>query len=385
MKMTITKYLLFVFIIGISSAVCRPAIAISTIVISPRVGMLDSEETTFWASTVSYQQQFSSRFGLEAQFELGSETDLLPNPFRVYNFSANLELSKINLRIGRLTYWSNLVIGQVDGVDIKYSLGKAGSLNLFGGFNAVTDFSDTEFTGKQMFLFSWGRGKIGKNQAVSFWLENDGDKTCTFTGFSIAQPLMAGIKLRTNLALSIDEGQLYHSRIYLSKSVGKHIVSTGYRQRRFLARDPYPWVDEEVLTAPQINFGVNSRISKELQWWNQINYRLGEDGSAYLRSTASWKIYALSVVTGSYGNNSLTGASLGIRKNITTTLSAGGSFSFNAVDYNDLIEPQNSMGAYGWLGWQPGGKLAFRLFGRYHKNPYYEYDVRGGLVLNVAL
>lgn len=362
----------------------EPSVNLATTIATPRVGMLQSDESTYWATTVNYDQRFGQKFRLESQFELGSETDLLPNPFRVYNLAANFELSKLNIRLGRLTHWSNLAIGRVDGIDIKYSLGKIGTLNFFGGFNAVTDFSDTAFTDKQMFLFSWGRGIIGKNQTVSFWSFNDGAETHTFTGLSIAQPL-AGFKINGAMAWSLSAGQLYHGRLRISRILGKHVVAVGFRQRRYLVANPYPWVDATTLSTPQTSVGVKSRLAKDLQWWNQLNYRSGENGSIYLRSTALWKIYSLSLVYGSYGNNTLTGVNLGLNTKLPGGLIAGGSVSLNAVDYDDLIEPQNSLGAYGWLGWKPAGKLSGRLFVRYHKNPYYKYDVRGGMVLNVAI
>ncbi|MFH1852230.1 MAG: hypothetical protein ABIA75_07795 [Candidatus Neomarinimicrobiota bacterium] len=363
----------------------KPDISISTTALYPRVGMLDADEATFWCSVLTYRQSFGSRLSLESQIEIGSETGSLPNPFRVYNLTAGFDLGKINLELGRIATWNSFISGRVDGAKFNYSLGKLGSLEVLGGFKAVSDFSDTAFVDKQLYLVSWSQGRLGNNRTVIFWTENDGAETNSYAGGSLTRPLPSDIKLYSNLAWSLTDSKAYQARVRLSKAFRQHTISAGFRQKRYLQADPYPWINRSITAAPIVTLGVTSRVGTRLIWWNQFVHRFSESNINYFRSTAAVGPYSLSFVGGYQDKQTLFGVSAGLRKPVSRVVTAGGSFSINARTYDDLIEPQKSIGLYGWTEWQPAPLMAIRIFGRFLRNPYYNYDTRGGVVINVAL
>ncbi|NQU27660.1 MAG: hypothetical protein HQ528_05175 [Candidatus Marinimicrobia bacterium] len=363
----------------------RPTVHLSTTALTPRVSMLEEDESTYWNSVLTYSQNFGSRLALESQFEVGSETGSLANPFRVYNLAARLNLGAHKVRLGRLAHWSSLSFGRVDGLDYTLKTTKAGSFKFIGGFNAVTDFSDTSFTDNTFILTGWSAGSMGNNLDLAYWLENDSEQSNSYVGVSGTKKLFMSIRLNGRLAWSISEGQVYHSRLRLSKSINKHTISIGFRQKRFLTGNPYPWVDDKVFSAPVFNLGLTSRLYQNLIWMNQLNYRLAEENIFYLHSSVTMKDISLALLVSSQGDERILGANIGAQKMLTKSLTLGGNVSANSVSYGDIIEPQKSTGLYYWLNWKPGATVSMRFFGRYYQNPYYKSDGRGGLVINVAL
>ena len=363
----------------------RPTVHLSTTALMPRVSMLEEDETTYWNSVLTYSQDFGKALSLQTQMEVGSETGSLPNPFRVYNMTAQLNLGAHKIRLGRLAHWSSLAFGRVDGLDYTLKTKKAGSFKFIGGFNAVTDFSDTLFTDNTFILAGWGAGSMGNNLDLAYWLENDADQSTSYFGVSGTKKLFMSIRFNGRLAWSISEGQIYHSRLRLSKSINKHTISIGFRQKRFLTGNPYSWVDDKIVSAPVFNLGLTSRLLQNLIWLNQLNYRLAEENIFYLHSSVALKDISLALLMSSQGEESIVGVNLGAQKALTKALTLGGNVSANSVSYGDIIEPQKSTGLYYWLDWKPGATISMRFFGRYYQNPYYKSDGRGGLVINVAL
>jgi len=347
--------------------------------------MLEEDETTYWNSVLTYSQDFGKALSLQTQMEVGSETGSLPNPFRVYNMTAQLNLGAHKIRLGRLAHWSSLAFGRVDGLDYTLKTKKAGSFKFIGGFNAVTDFSDTSFTDNTFILAGWGAGSMGNNLDLAYWLENDADQSNSYFGVSGTKKLFMSIRFNGRLAWSISEGQIYHSRLRLSKSIKKHTISIGFRQKRFLTGNPYPWVDDKIVSSPVFSLGLTSRIHQNLIWLNQLNYRLAEENIFYLHSSVAMKDISLALLMSSQGEESILGMNIGARKALTKSLTLGGNVSANSVSYGDIVEPQKSTGLYYWLDWKPGATISMRFFGRYYQNPYYKSDGRGGLVINVAL
>ncbi len=377
--------LLFLFLITNGTLLSQPNVKLSTTFVTPRVGLLEYEESTYWNTVVNYSQQFGKRIQIESQFEYGSETGSLPNPFRVYNLTAKLDFGRHQMRLGRIAHWSALTFGRVDGLDYTLSTQNFGSLRLLGGFNAVTDFSDNSFTDKMLILGSWSAGRIGNNVDFSYWMELDNEETNSFIGASTSKKLFFDIRFTGRLAWSITAGQVYHNKFKLAKKIGNNILSVDLRQKRYLSDNPYPWVDESISPSPVLNIGITSRFGRNQILWNQLNYRLNEEGVTYFRSSALFNRYSITAIFSSQGDKTLFGTSFGAKKVVTKNLDFTGSISLNMLSYGDIVEPANSIGGYGALSWQPSEKISIRIFTRYFKNPYFKYDGRGGLVINVAL
>ena len=377
--------LLFLFLLTNGTILSQPNVKLSTTFVSPRVGMLEYEESTYWNTVVNYSQQFGKRIQIESQFEYGSETGSLPNPFRIYNLTTRLNLGSHAIRLGRIAHWSGLTFARVDGLDYTLSTQNFGSLRLLGGFKAVTDFSDTSFTDKIFLLGSWSAGRIGNNVDFSYWMELDGEETNSFIGVSTSKKLFFDIRFTGRLAWSITAGQVYHNKFKLAKKIGNNVLTAGLRQKRYLSDNPYPWVDESISPSPVLNFGVTSRFGRNLVLWNQLNHRLNEEGVTYFRSSAIFNRYTITAIFSSQGDKTLFGTSIGVKQAVAKNLDFSGSLSLNMLSYGDIVEPSNSIGGYWALSWQSSDKISIRIFVRYFNNPYFKYDSRGGLVINVAL
>ncbi len=379
-----SPYILFLLVIN-GALLSQPQVKLSTTIITPRTSQLQQNELTDWNTVVNYSQMFNQRLSIESQFEYGVETEGYPNPFRLYNLTAKLNLGPHIIRMGRIAHWSRLVNARVDGIDYTLTTPNWGAMRLLGGFNAVTDFSDTSFTENISMLASWSKGRIGNNLDVSYWMDIKGDETFYYAGASLSKNIFFDLRFSGSLAWSVSAGQIYHNKLKISKKLGNNILTTGLRQKRYLADNPYSWVDEAVIPSPVINLGMTSRLGRSLVLWNQLNHRLNEAGVTYFRSSAIIGKYSITAIFGSQGDKTLMGTNIGAKMAITKKLDFAGSLSLNTLSYDDIIEPANSVGGYWSLSWQPLEMVAVRLFVRYFKNPYFNYDSRGGLVIDVAL
>lgn len=377
--------LLFLFLLTYGTMLSQPIVKLSTTLVTPRVGILEYEESTYWNTVVNYSQQFEKRIQIESQFEYGSETGSLPNPFRIYNLTTRLNLGSHTIRLGRIAHWSRLANARVDGADYTFSSVKLGTVRLLGGFNAVTDFSDDSYSENIFILTSWSKGQIGNNLDLSYWMDIKGEDTFSYVGAAFSRNSFFDLRFTGSLAWSITTEQAYHSKLKISKKLGNNILSAGFRQKRYLSDNPYPWVDESISPSPVLNFGVTSRYGRNLVFWNQLNHRLNEEGVTYFRSSALFNRYTITAIFSSQGDKTLFGTSIGAKKAVTKNLDFTGSLSLNMLSYGDIVEPSNSIGGYWALCWQPSEKISIRIFTRYFKNPYFKYDGRGGLVINVAL
>lgn len=369
---------------SLSTILYTADMSITTTTLTPRVSMLQAEEEFFWNSVLHYSQKFGKSFSFRTQMEFGSETASLPNPYRIYDLTIQYQLKNHTVALGRLTHWSNLVLAHVDGFKYQLDTKKLGSVIAFGGFDAVIDFSDTAFTDNKFFLLGWAKGQPGKAINFSFWNENHGEESSSFFGGGFRYRLPLDIRSSASLAFALADKQIYRTNLRLSKSLGKHTVSTGIRQRRYLTAEPYPWTDDKYSSPPQLHLGVNSRLGTRFFWFNQLNQRLGK-AVTYLRSSANYANYSLTLLLGKNGDQTITGLNLGARGKLASAISYGSSVGINSIGYSDIIEPVNSLGLYGYMTWNPADLISLRLFARYYQNPYYEYDLRGGMVLNVAL
>lgn len=361
----------------------KPNIKISSSALYPRLSMVDTEEQLHWRSILSYDQKFGKKFEIDGLFEYGSENDHFKNPFRVHHFTVDLKLSNHELSIGRIAIWNALQNARVDGAQLDINTKKLGTLSLVGGFKAITDFSDTLFTDNTFFMASWSKGRIGKNLSMSFWMKRDTEDTHPFTGFYFITSKF-GVRISNAVAFDIGETKLNYARIRLSKRFGNHTVGVGFRQKRFEYFSYFESLSDKINIVPTITLDVNSLISPQMLWRNQLSYRLAEEGKGFLVSSVTYKKVQASFLGGIEGDSKMFGLILGVTHRLSNPLSFGGSVAFNALDYGDFADLKKSSGAYGWIGWQPRDFIMLKIFGRFSTNPYFEQDGRGGLIINVA-
>jgi len=376
--------LLLVIIFNVSNIFgSKPKINFSSSALYPRLSMMDSEEQLHWRSLLSYDQNFGKKLSVDALFEYGSENDRFRNPFRVHHLTADLQLWKHDLSVGRIAIWNALQNARVDGAQLDLNTDKFGTLSLVGGLKAVTDFSDTLFTDNLYLMASWSKGKLGKNVALSFWAKKDVEEFHPFAGlqFNIKK---FGVRLSNSLSMDIGNTKLQYARIRLSKKLGDHTVGLGFRQKRFDLWKEFEDVPDDIGISPTISADVNSMMSDKFLWRNQFSYRLGEHGKTFIVSSLNFKKIYASLLGGFEGDNMEYGMLLGTSHNLNDKFSLGGSVSMNAIDFGDFTDLESSTGAYGWIGWQPKDYIMLKLFGRFSNNSYFKQDGRGGVVINVA-
>ncbi len=362
----------------------KPNIKISSSVLYPRLNMMETEELLHWRSILSYDQKFSEKFEIDGLFEYGSENYRFKNPFRVHHFTADFTLRNHQLSIGRIAIWNALQNARVDGVKLNIKTEKIGTLSFIGGFKAIINFSDSLFTDNTYFMASWSRGRIGKSISASFWMKGDTEDTHPFTGLYFNTSKF-GIRISNAIAFDIGETKLNYAKIRLSKRFGDHTVGIGFRQKRFEYRSYFGSLSDEINISPTITLDVNSLISPQTLWRNQLSYRFAEEGKSFLVSSFNYKDIQASFLGGLEGDNKMFGLILGFTHRSKGPFSCGGSYAINALDYGDFADLKRSTGTYGWVGWQPKDFIMLKLFGRFSTNPYFEQDGRGGIIINVAL
>lgn len=384
-KLTLSTILFLLITLFCISSVfgSKPNIKISSSALYPRLSMIDTEEQLHWRSILSYDQKFGSKLTIDGLFEYGSENDHFRNPFRVHHLTADLTLRNHQLSIGRIAIWNALQNARVDGAQLDINTKKLGTLSLVGGFKAIINFSDSLFTDNTYFMASWSKGRIGKNVAVSFWMKGDSEDFYPFIGLQFNTSKF-GVRISNALAFDIGEAKLNYARIRLSKRFGYHTVGIGFRQKRFEYFSYFESLSDKINIAPTITLDVNSLISPQMLWRNQLSYRVAEEGKSFLVSSVNYKKFQASFLGGIEGDNKMFGLILGATHRLKGPLSFGGSVAINALDYGDFADLKQSTGAYGWVGWQPKDFIMLKLFGRFSTNPYFKQDGRGGIIINVA-
>lgn len=384
-KLTLSTILFLLITLFCISSVfgSKPNIKISSSALYPRLSMIDTEEQLHWRSLFSYDQKFGSKLTIDGLFEYGSENDHFRNPFRVHHLTADLTLRNHQLSIGRIAIWNALQNARVDGAQLDINTKKLGTLSLVGGFKAIINFSDSLFTDNTYFMASWSKGRIGKNVAVSFWMKGDSEDFYPFIGLQFNTSKF-GVRISNALAFDIGEAKLNYARIRLSKRFGYHTVGIGFRQKRFEYFSYFESLSDKINIAPTITLDVNSLISPQMLWRNQLSYRVAEEGKSFLVSSVNYKKVQASFLGGIEGDNKMFGLILGATHRLKGPLSFGGSVAINALDYGDFADLKQSTGAYGWVGWQPKDFIMLKLFGRFSTNPYFKQDGRGGIIINVA-
>lgn len=373
-----------VWFIGILFAT-KPEISIITSAATPRIHLWSADETTHWLTLVNYNHEIGSRLQINSSFEYGSEHEYLRNPFRVYLLDAKFKLKNQNLSFGRLSYWSGLVNLRFDGVNYNYKNQSLGNLTVASGFDAVYDFSDTTWTDFPVVLLAWSKGSSDKKVGITYWQEYFDKDVHTFSGGQWTLAFF-GIRYTQQFAYDLTESRIQSFRSHITKRLGKHYLTLGARQRRFMVKEVFQWIDKPINMPVSVYLSMKTISSKELMILSQISHRLSTNGTTYAHSTIMFKNYSCTALYGNYRGNTLLGGQLGYQKKLTSTLKCGVKLELNALNMaDDVIEPIQSKGSYGWIGWSPKESISLRLFYRYASNEYYTVDGRGGLTIHVAL
>lgn len=362
-----------------------PSLTVTTTAVSPRLSLLAVDEGIHWRAWAAYRQEIGSRLMIQSHFEYGSVNDHFRNSFRLHDLSLRAALGNHSLRVGRITHWSSLVQGRVDGGELSLRSDKLGTFRFMGGLEAVPDFSDTAFTEKQLFLATWGGGSFSKNVAVKYWMRKDGDETHSYVGSNLHTTVLKNVRISGTFAWNLEESQIYHARIYARRYIGSQRVTIGLRHRRYIVSAPYAWVTKPVTVSPAISVGLVSPFARDISLWNQFVHRFGSNSSEYLRSTLSFKGHQGTFLAGVKGKKILTGSGLGTKRQLNDAWSLGFNMMINGVDFGDLVELEVASSIYAWLKWEPKPNIMMRLYGQYKSNPYYRTDGRGGVVIHVAL
>ena len=363
----------------------QPVISISSSIITPRLRALETDKTVHWRTLLNYNQSFNDHIVVNALMEYGSENYRFENPLRIHQLVIQTELFGHKLKLGRIAKWNRMLNTRIDGAEIEITTKNFGSFNLVGGYNASTDLSDADFADKSFFMASWDHGKLGHNVSLAYWVKGSAEGYTNFTGLSLNKKLL-GMRFSGTLNFDFDEFRIQYARARVSKKLGVHSVTAGFRQKRYNGIEVYPWSNEEIELDPTGTFSLYSRLGKKLSWYNQYAHRFSDDSALdYLKSTLQYDKVQVSILAGKQDETSIVGVLIGMSRLAFGPFGYGGSVAYNALEVGDIAEPRNSSGLYGWVSWQPNAKIKVKLFGRYSSNSYYKQDGRGGLSVYVAI
>ncbi|MEE9190234.1 MAG: hypothetical protein V3U16_05645 [Candidatus Neomarinimicrobiota bacterium] len=360
-------------------------ISISSSVITPRLRALEADETIHWRTLLNYRQSFNNRFEIKSLIEFGSENYRFENPFRIHQLVVQTDLLGHKIKLGRIAKWNRMLNTRVDGVEIVLDTENFGSFDFVGGFDVSTDLDNSDFADKNFFMASWDHGELGRNVSLAYWVKESAQGYSYFTGLSLNKKLK-GIRFSGTLNFNLDENRIQYTRARISKKIGSHSVSAGYRQKRYNGIEVYPWSKEKIELDPTGMFSLYSRMGKKLSWYNQYAHRFSDNSELdYLKSTIQYDTYQVSILVGKQDETSIVGVLIGVSRLAFHQFSYGGSVAYNALEVGDIAEPRNSSGLYGWISWKPNPKIKVKLFGRFSSNTYYKQDGRGGLSVYVTI
>lgn len=393
MKKLFTRFSLLIFLVNSNLLVIAQSnLTVTTSFLTPHLRTFDSQGT-YWQTLVTFDRS-GPRAGLHAALDFGSETERYNNSFRIYELNFHLQAGLNTLAIGRLIHWSTLTPARIDGMEAVLKTSRFGVLKILGGFKAVDDFSDTSFVqpeffedkkflDKTFFLTSWSKGGLGRNLNISFWGDGDNGTMIPFAGIASSFSLI-GVHINETLVMDLDQNRIHYSRVRFHKSLGNHRLGMAYRQGRYGGLAPWPWM-KDLKISPTYVLDWTWKIPGRFQWVNRLNIRPGGTATVYLNSGIRYRRINISVLGGSKGDAWIAGGSVGFVQRSGGPLSYGGDLSVNLLDYEGLVELQNTSSIYGWIDWGIIEKLKLRLFIRYQTNPYYKKDGRMGMVVYVKV
>lgn len=379
----------------------KPDIFLSASAVSPRIGMVEQEEQLHWRTLLGYKQKIGI-LSINTLTEYGTENNHFRNPFRLHTFNIGIHAGKSVIKIGRIAHWNAVNQGRIDGAELTVSAGRLGIINILGGIESVTDFSDTTIASfrdgkfypnnngpedllEQLHIYgSWSKKKGHSSTALYSWIEGLDENAEVFVGTGIHTRLF-GIRFSHTIVMNLNDSELTYARVRASQKIGKHRLALNFRQKKYYQYESWSWIEEPAKISPVLSMDVMTPISNNIMIWNQAGIRFNENRNIFLRSTLKYNIAQFSAIVGNVGETTMLGLIAGVQNRMKGLLSYGGSLSFNALDYGDIAEMQNATGLYGWIGWNPVKLISIRVFGRMAVNPRFETDGRGGVSIHAAL
>ncbi|MFQ6613798.1 MAG: hypothetical protein ACE5D1_03045 [Fidelibacterota bacterium] len=380
---TRSKILIIALLSGSGLFGIRPSVNLSSTLVTPRLHLTETEETTAWRNLLIVRQPIGDHNEVFTSLEYGSENPYWQNSFRIHQAYWRFRGEKIHLKLGRLTQWNSLRNLRVDGGEIVWRSKKAGNLKLLAGVRAVTDFSDTTFADYPEWSLSWAKGSWGRSLELSAWSEYLGTARRTFTGLTY-QWKIVGWRYGQALSFDLTAKHIHHFRARFSRMIGSRQWAFGFRQKRYVSGETYPWVEETMRIAPTVFVDCRRRHGG-FQVWNQVTYRLQRDVSLYWTGTLEKEGLSISVLAGKRDQSTLLGGTVGYRKSLGENLMADITASTHSFRYGDLAGPSPSSSVRGQIRWAVTPGVQILLFGQWAQNPIYSVDGRGGVTIHVAL
>ncbi len=351
--------------------------------VTPRLHLLESDETVSWRSLLVLRQSLGADGELFTSLEYGAENQYWRNPFRVHQFYWRQQFGSTRLTVGRIAQWNALRNLRVDGGEILLKSQHLGRVRVLAGVKAVTDFSDTAFTDYPEWAVSWAKGSWGRSLEVSMWSEYLGQTQRSFAGVTYQWKLF-GWNYGQALSYDLTENHINHLRARFSKNIGPRSWAFGFRQKRYVTGDVYPWTDEPVHIAPTAFLEVR-RQRGQVQTWNQWSYRFQNDLTLLWISSIEKQGLVASMIAGKRDQSTLLGWTLGYRKSLFHNLTADMTAGIHYVGYGEVEEPSPSSALTGRVLWEPRSGIQFIFFGRFAQNPFYKVDSRGGITIHVSI
>ena len=376
-----------------------PQIEITQSVVSPRLNMLtdpsvnryfnDSlDDTVHFQTLVQYRQDIGENFQIGTVFSYGSENYRFDEDFRIHSLNLAYSLRSLKLRAGRLQYWTSPITTRYDGLQLSLNLNHLGQLLLGGG--QVPWYHDyyEDIDPSQFMHASWTiKPYSSVHLETSYWgylLDSDDQDDPQYVGLKLAAVSPLGCRIRARVSWNLTEEELYAAKLNISRTLGVHRISLGFRQRQTDLTQLYAWSGESIYSSPTASFGIQTPIPNG-SLINQFMMRFTQETHLAWKSTLNWQVLSLSLVSGQYPGNQYLGAALGVRGQLTKCISTRLEVASNMLEPDTLGDTQESLSVSGRLQWQVNRHLSFQLFGIYQENPYFDEDGRGGIHVHYTL
>ena len=185
------------------------------------------------------------------------------------------------------------------------------------------------------------------------------------------------------MALSLEK-QIHHFRARFSKPIGMRQWAFGFRQKRYVSGEIYPWIEESLRIAPTVFADVRRRRSG-MQVWNQITYRIQSEFSLVWTGSLEKDGLRASILAGKRDKSTLMGTTLGYQQSIGRNLTAEMTAAYHSFRYGEIAAPSPSSSLRGQIQWSLNPGFQVIVFGQWAQNPIYSVDGRGGITIHVAL
>ncbi len=374
-----------------------PNLTITQSMITPRLNMFNDtsgdlyrsdalDDTVHYRTFLSYQQSYGSLVSFKTDLSYGSPNYRFTDEFQIHSADVSLYSKFGTLNLGRLNYWNSFANTKYDGARYSMCLGKFGKLGVSGG--SIPQFAETEEDPTMFMAADWTAGTDGGMgfglNVISYLYDNDELDDPLIIGGSLNGRNLLSFSYRAKFSFNVTDENIHSMRFRLSRQFNQHELILSLKQRQIFTENVFPGLDEDLLVAPTLSAGVQSRIA-EFALYNRLIYRMSDDTNMGFSSSIQWRCLQFGLISSQSGDYQNLGWFAGLNRHITQTISANAGISLNSYDYDDLIEARDTIGAQLRLNWRPCAHLSFQVYGMYIENPYYDEDGRGGINVSYTL